>query len=95
LHSSEQKDLLTWGVKSQVSKSYHEKVELVEHRAIYSILSKGIHELSEQECLKAFPIMKVGIEMILDEKIKEQEKQAKEAEAKKAIAELTGKLKDP
>jgi hypothetical protein len=66
---------------------------LVENRTLYSILSKGIHDLSEQECLGAFPIVKLGIEMILDEKIREQKRQAKEAEAKKAIAKLTGELK--
>jgi len=66
---------------------------MVEHKNLYSILSKGIHELSEEECLGAFPILKAGIEMILDEKIREQERQAKEAEARKAISKLTGELK--
>lgn len=66
---------------------------LVENRALYSILSKGVHELTEQECLGAFPIVKMGIEMILDEKISEQERQAKEAEARKAIGKLAGELK--
>ncbi|MHB8067090.1 MAG: short-chain dehydrogenase [Desulfobaccales bacterium] len=66
---------------------------LVENRAIYAILSKGVHELSEQECLSAFPIVKLGIEMILDEKIREQKRQAKEAEAREAIAKLKEGLK--
>lgn len=64
---------------------------LVENTAIYSILSKGIHELTEQECLEAFPIMKLGIEMILDDKLAKREKEAKQEQAKKAIQELHSK----
>ncbi|GFD75677.1 hypothetical protein KUL113_50970 [Tenacibaculum sp. KUL113] len=48
---------------------------IVENKSMYSILSKGIHELSENECLKAFPIVKVGIEIILDEKIEKLNKE--------------------
>jgi hypothetical protein len=66
---------------------------MVEHKSLYSILSKGIHDLSEEECLGAFPIVKAGIEMILDEEISEQERKAKEAEARKAISKLTGEIK--
>ncbi|AJP43325.1 short-chain dehydrogenase [Alteromonas australica] len=61
---------------------------LVENKSMYSILSKGIHELSENECLKAFPIVKVGIEIILDEKIEKLNKEKKLAEAKKALSSL-------
>jgi hypothetical protein len=63
---------------------------LVENRYIYSILSKGIHELSEEECLAAFPAIKVGIEIILDEKLEQMKKAKKLKEAKKAIAALNG-----
>ena len=41
---------------------------LVENRALYGILSKGIHELSEDECLAAFPAVNLGIEIVLDAK---------------------------
>ncbi len=39
---------------------------------MYSILSKGIHELSEEECLQYFKLMKIGIELILDEQLEEK-----------------------
>lgn len=58
---------------------------LVRNRLIYAILSKGIHELSEEECLQAFPAMKVGIEIILDEKLRRNAEERKMAEAAKAI----------
>lgn len=58
---------------------------LVENRLLYGILSKGIHELSEEECLKNFEIVKVGIELILDEKLEAYNKQQKVEEAKKKL----------
>lgn len=61
---------------------------LVENKSMYSILSKGIHELSENECLAAFPVVKIGIEIILDDKLDKLKKSQKLAEAKKAISAL-------
>lgn len=66
---------------------------LVQHKSLYSILSKGIHELSEEECLDMFPIVRSGIELILDEKIEQLEKAKKTAEARKSIEALSGKYK--
>jgi len=42
---------------------------LVDHSKIYSIVSKGIHELNEDECKKYFPVLLGSIESILDEEI--------------------------
>jgi len=58
---------------------------LADHPKLYSILSKGIHELSEDECLKHFPVVKVGIELILDDKLEVLRRQQKLKEASKAI----------
>lgn len=66
---------------------------LVENRKMYLILSKGIHELEENECLQYFDTLKVGIEIILDEKLDEQKKRSKIAEAKKKISSMLGKEK--
>lgn len=66
---------------------------LVKNRQIYSILSKGIHELSEQECLEMFPKLELGIEIILDWKLAEKEKQDKEKRLSKFISETVGKFK--
>lgn len=65
---------------------------LIENKSLYKILSKGIHELNEEECLSMFHIVKVGIELILEEKLEEYEKQIKIDEAKKALAKLHEKL---
>ncbi|HEY2583970.1 MAG TPA: hypothetical protein VGI43_19330 [Mucilaginibacter sp.] len=58
---------------------------LVENKNLYSILSKGIHELEENECLQYFDAIKVGIELILDEKIEVFNKKRKLEEATKRI----------
>lgn len=41
---------------------------LVENRKVYAILSKGIHELSEQECLDYFEVVRASIELMLQER---------------------------
>lgn len=66
---------------------------LVENKALYSILSKGIHSLTENECLEYFETVKVGIEFILDEKLEKYEREKKMEEARKRISSLSSKLK--
>lgn len=66
---------------------------LVENKTLYSILSKGIHELRENECLKAFPTTKLGIELILDEKLEQLVRDEKIRQAHSDISTLTQKIK--
>lgn len=77
--------------KIQMLRDYLPKF-LVENRTLYSILSKGIHELSEHECLAYFDVMRIGIEQILDEKIEESEKKEKAETARKAVQGSATKL---
>lgn len=65
---------------------------LVENAKLYGILSKGIHELSEDQCLGYFTIVRSGIELILDETLREKERQSKEAEIAKSISDLNSRL---
>lgn len=65
---------------------------LVETRRLYSILSKGIHSLTEEECLSYFDPIRVGIELVLDERIKQEEKRSKEDVARKLIASIENEL---
>lgn len=43
---------------------------------IYNIISKGIHELDEDECKEIFPVLQKSIELILDEEIAIRQKEA-------------------
>ena len=65
---------------------------LVSNRKLYSILSKGIHELDESICLSAFHVIRTGIEIILDEKLREIEQEQKTQAAAKDIEQLHNKL---
>lgn len=65
---------------------------LVENRSLYAILSKGIHDLTEDECLQYFETVKIGIEQILDEKIIQKEKAEKAQKAREAIQKAHGNL---
>ncbi len=67
---------------------------LVENRTLYGIMSRGIHTLPESECLSAFPIVKLGIELILDEKLEQYEREQKIDQAKSSITALGGSLKN-
>lgn len=66
---------------------------LVENKSLYSILSKGVHELSEKECLEHFPVVKLGIEIILDEELDRILRKQKIDESAKEITALHNKLK--
>lgn len=66
---------------------------LVENKAMYSILSLGIHELDEKTCLAHFDTLRVGIEIILDEQLDELRKKEKIELAKKKLSSLKGQIK--
>jgi len=67
---------------------------LVEQRSLYGILSKGVHSLDEDTCLAHFPLLRAGIELILDQKLALERQSKKMAEAKKQIGLLKQELKD-
>lgn len=61
---------------------------VVNKKKLYGILSKGLHELSEEVCLGAFPLMKSCIELILDAKLDATTRRTKEEEAQKGLHKL-------
>ena len=65
---------------------------LVEIKHIYGILSKGIHELSEEECLMYFGAVKMGIEIILDDKLEQKRKEQKRHDVLTAVSQIHSKL---
>lgn len=66
---------------------------IVDNPVLYGIISKGIHELSEEECIEYFPVMKDSILLILNQ----WEKKRKENETKKrlnaTISKIASKIK--
>lgn len=78
--------------KLEILKDYLPSV-LVQNKSFYGIVSKGIHELSEEECLSMYPYIKVGIELILDDIITEKERSKKEIIFSQFVANKTGEFK--
>jgi hypothetical protein len=66
---------------------------LIENKSIYGILSKGIHELTEAECLSWFGAVRLGIELILDEKSEQAEKRKKVQQAQAEIRKISQQIK--
>lgn len=66
---------------------------LVKNTTIYGILSKGIHELSEEECRKHFPVVKECIYQILGMWESLRKRQSDEAALNKALNAITTSIK--
>lgn len=66
---------------------------LIKNTTVYGILSKGIHELSEEECLKYFPVVKECIYQILGMWESLRKKQVDEAALNKALSVITSSIK--
>lgn len=62
--------------------------QLVEMKSTYSILSSGVHNLSEEECLAYFRPLKLSIELILDQHIQQKQKTERDREVKAQIKEI-------
>lgn len=66
---------------------------LVKNTQIYSILSKGVHELDEDTCKKYFIQLQNGIEIILDENLENFRKKKKIEKAKIALQAVSQDIK--
>jgi len=68
---------------------------IVEHPQLYGILSLGVHELTEEECLKNFEVLKAGILVIAEERMHEIQREKRFKEASLAIASVSQEIKNP
>jgi hypothetical protein len=89
-----------WNDLDFVGKRMEDKLELlkddlpeflVRNKRVYAILSQGIHDLEEPECLSAFEMLKHSIFFILDEDKHQQEQLELRRKAEKAIANFSTK----
>ena len=60
---------------------------------IYGIVSKGIHELSEEECLQFFPVLRDSIFMILEKWEEESRKTENEKKLAASISKIASTIK--
>lgn len=66
---------------------------LVKNRSLYSIVSKGIHELTEEECIEYFPVLRECIEYVLTELNAKRETEIKKEILSNKLVEIAGKIK--
>lgn len=75
-------------------KALHGKLPsfLCENAHLHGILSKGIHELSEDECLGAFPVVRAAIEEVFEEQLAEVRRREASEHTAKALNKLNSEL---
>jgi len=78
--------------KIRILKGYLPDI-IIENAGIYSVLSVGIHELSEEDCLKYFPVVDSGIQIMLDYYLEMKNRQKREGTFAKEIAKIKGEIK--
>jgi len=61
---------------------------VVKNRKFYGIVSKGIHELSERECIEAFSIVEAAVLLMLDEVSAAEKRKARLKEAEVKLSQL-------
>lgn len=70
----------------------HLPVYFNENSFVYAILSKGIHELNQEECNDYLPVVKTIIYYSLDEAIEKRDEEIRKAEYAKKLSEINSKL---
>lgn len=65
---------------------------LKDNKVLYGVLSKGIHELPEEDCLKYFSVVREIIELILDEFEFARQKEEKIKAAKNRLTAVAGEI---
>ncbi|MFZ0244092.1 short-chain dehydrogenase [Candidatus Binatus sp.] len=87
-----------WKDADFVGKRMEEKIEFLKHhlpeflvrnKKVYAILSIGIHELEETQCLNAFEMLKQAIFLILDQDRHKREELDRLQKAEKAIGSFS------
>mgnify|MGYP000798906550 FL=1 len=66
---------------------------LTSNSTIYGIISKGIHELSEDDCITYFPVLQECIFMILEEWNQAKKKAAAEKRMSDSLSKIASEVK--
>ena len=66
---------------------------VIDNRKVYAILSVGIHELLEDECLLYYPVLRAAIVDILEQDIAAKQRAKSDAELRRAVDEIAGRVR--
>lgn len=64
-----------------------------DNKSLYGVLSKGIHELTEKDCLRYFPVVRQIIELILDDLEYVRQKDLKKKETRNKLSAIVSEIK--
>ena len=67
---------------------------IMENKPLYGVLSAGIHTLSEEDCLEYFSVVRMVIELILDEREHARLMKLKKKTAMEKLGVIAGEVKD-
>lgn len=73
--------------------SNHLPEVILENKSLYGVLSAGIHELSEKDCLKYFTVVRQVIELILDEQEHRRLLEEKKKKTKNELGRIAGVIR--
>lgn len=65
---------------------------IVQHPEMYSIMSLGVHELTEDDCLKYFEALKSAILVIAEDRLHKIQQEKRLKTASQAISDIAGNL---
>lgn len=92
-----------WNEEDYQNKRMKEKITLLkkflpqfilDHPELYSILSLGIHELTEEQCLASFEALKQAILVIAEERLHDTQRKKRYSEASQAVKSALNKVID-
>lgn len=63
------------------------------HKELYGILSMGVHQLDEDDCLVYFPVLYDCIVLILDDRLTQKEKELTTKKAAASLSKIAAKVK--
>jgi|LSQX01.3.fsa_nt_gb hypothetical protein len=66
---------------------------LVQNPSIYSIISKGIHDLTENECRIFFPVLRKSLEFVLTDLEAKRETEQKRKDMQAELGKIAGEIK--
>src|SRR5690606_28471970 len=66
---------------------------VVKYKEAYGIMSKGLHELTEADCKKYFPVVRAAIIAMLEQRYEAEEKAKAAVDLDRAIAAIASETK--
>jgi hypothetical protein len=65
---------------------------IVDHPELYGVLSKGVHQLTEEECGRELPVLQRCMTLIAEQRLERKMREKREAETKALLSEAASRL---